>query len=256
MAVKEFYLLPSGFLTLDRSILLTGTDIGKKVRIPVYSILLISEEGPVLIDAGLNPEGIEHPKRAWGPRADLIKPEITEADDIRNRLKELNLDVSDIKMVIITHLHWDHTGALRFFNHCPIVVQRAELRFAFNPDSSFSAQYMKNHFDHPLNYQAIEGDHKIMDGISVIKTSGHTPGHQSVIIKLSSGAYYIFPGDAILVQENLTKKIPSSNNWSAEQSVESIFRLENISSFLGGKIIPSHDIVSWNNLKKSPEGYR
>lgn len=256
MSVKEFYILPGGFLSMDRSILLTATDMGQKLRVPVYSILLIHEEGPVLIDAGLNPEGLNDPEQAWGPRAKLIKPELKEGDAIRNRLQQLDLKVSDIKMVIVTHLHWDHTGGLRFFNHCPIFLQRAEFRFAFNPAPYVSEQYMRNHFDYPLNYQSIEGDQIILPGISVIKTPGHTPGHQSVLARLTSGAHYIFPGDAIPLQENLTRKIPSSNNWNAEQSMDSLYRLEHLALLLGAEIIPSHDMIKWDNLKKSPEAYR
>ena len=139
MAVKEIYILPGGIISSDRSIFLTAVDIGQKAKAPVYAVLLMHDEGPVLIDAGLNPDGLTDPEHTWGPRAKLFEMDFTEADDIRNRLKELNLKVSDIKMVIVTHLHWDHTGGLRFFDHCPIVVQREEFRFAFNPDSYFGA---------------------------------------------------------------------------------------------------------------------
>jgi len=254
--VKEIYILPGGFFNVDRSIFLTAVDIGQKIKAPVYSVLLVHDEGPIIIDVGLNPDGLTDPERAWGPRAKLIKPEITEADDIRNRLQELNLKVSDIKMVIITHLHWDHTGGLRFFNHCPIFLQRGELRFAFNPDTYLSQQYMRNHFDFPLNYKILEGDQIILPGISVIKTPGHTPGHQSVLAILISGSYFIFSGDAILIQENLNLKIPSSNNWNNEQSIDSIYRLDHLALLLGAEIIPSHDIIKWEALKKSPEVYR
>ena len=253
MAVKQIYILPCGFVTLDRSIFLTGVDMGQKMKAPIYSILLIHDEGPILIDAGLNPDGLTEPEQAWGPRAKLIKPEFTEADVIRNRLGELGLKVSDIKMVIVAHLHWDHTGGLRFFDHCPILVQREEYRFAFNPDSFFSPQYMRNHFDFPLDYQSIEGDRIILPGISVIKTPGHTPGHQSVLVKLKSGAFYLFTGDAINTRENLDRKILSSNNWNNGQALDSMHRLQHLSELLGAEVIHSHDIVQWETLKKSPE---
>ena len=227
--------------------------MGQKMKAPIYSILLIHDEGPILIDAGLNPDGLTEPEQAWGPRAKLIKPEFTEADVIRNRLGELGLKVSDIKMVIVAHLHWDHTGGLRFFDHCPILVQREEYRFAFNPDSFFSPQYMRNHFDFPLDYQSIEGDRIILPGISVIKTPGHTPGHQSVLVKLKSGAFYLFTGDAINTRENLDRKILSSNNWNNGQALDSMHRLQHLSELLGAEVIHSHDIVQWETLKKSPE---
>lgn len=229
--------------------------MGKKVKAPVYSILLLHGEGPILIDTGLNPDGLTDPERAWGPRAKLIQPELTQADDIRERLKELNLNVADIKTVILTHLHWDHTGGLRFFTHCPIITQKTEYRFAFHPDSFVSSQFMQNHIPFSLNYRILEGDQMIVPGISVIRTPGHTPGHQSIFVRLASGASYLLAGDAISLEENLTLKIPSSNNWNAQQAMESIYRLEHLSYLLKAEIIPSHDLGRWGSLKKSPEFY-
>ena len=255
MAVKRMYLLSGGILNADRSILLAGTDIGQKIKAPVISLLLIHEQGPVLVDTGLNPEGLTNPEGAWGARAKLIKPELTELDDIRNRLKEAGLRVEDVKMVILTHLHWDHTGGLRFFTHCPIVVQKEEHRFAYQPDSFVAAQYMPNHINFQLQYRLLEGDQVLLPGISVMKTQGHTPGHQSVLIRLGSGAFFIFAGDTISLEDNLTYKNPGSNSWSAHQSTESIYRLEHLSQLLPAQIIPSHDIQKWSGLKKFPEFY-
>ncbi len=255
MAVKRMYFFSGGVLNADRSILLCGIDIGKKIKSPVTSVLLLHDHGPILIDTGLNPDGLTDPEGAWGPRAKLIKPELTESDDIRNRLKEVGLRVEDVKMVILTHLHWDHTGALRFFTHCPIVVQKEEYRFAYQPDSFVAAQYMGNHINFPLNYRLVEGDQILLPGVSVLKTQGHTPGHQSILIRLKSGAYFIFAGDAISLEDNLILKIPGSNTWSAQESTDSIYRLEHLSKLLPAEIIPSHDIGKWSRLKKAPDYY-
>ncbi len=255
MAVRRMYLFSGGVLNADRSILLAGMDIGQKIKSPVTSVLLLHDQGPILVDTGLNPDGLTNPEGAWGPRAKLIKPELTESDDIRNRLKEVGLRVEDVKMVVLTHLHWDHTGGLRFFTHCPIVVQKEEYRFAFQPDSFVAAQYMSNHIHFPLQFRLLEGDQILVPGISVIKTQGHTPGHQSILIRLASGAYYLFAGDTISLEDNLKYKIPGSNTWSAQQSTDSICRLEHLSQLLPAEIIPSHDMRKWSSLKKPPEFY-
>jgi len=256
MGAREMYILPGGFINIDHSLLMGGVGMGKVIRAPVFSVLVIHDEGPILIDTGLNPEGRLDPDNAWGPRAKLIKPEVNAEDDIRARLGQLNLKPSDIRLVIITHLHWDHTGGLRFFTHCPIMVQKAEYRFAYNPDAFVSAQYMRNHFDYLLNYQLLEGDQMIMPGISVVKTPGHTPGHQSVLIRLDSGENHIISGDVISLRENLAAKVPGSNTWSAQQAVEGICRLEHLSLLLNAGIFPSHDVTEWEKFKKIPEGYR
>jgi N-acyl homoserine lactone hydrolase len=256
MGAKAMYILPGGFIHIDHSILMTGVGIGQIIKAPVFSVLVLHDEGPILIDTGLNPDGRTDPENTWGPRAKLIKPEVTEEDDIRERLGQLGLKPSDVRMVILTHLHWDHTGGLRFFTHCPIAVQKVEYRFAYHPDSFVSAPYMRNHFDYPLNYHLLEGDQMILPGVSVITTPGHTPGHQSLLIRLDSGANHIISGDVISLRENLTAKIPGSNTWNARLSFEGICRLEHFSQLLGTSIFPSHDALEWEKFRRSPEAYR
>jgi N-acyl homoserine lactone hydrolase len=256
MAVDSFYLLPTGIITIDRSILISGIDIGTKVKSPVYAVLLMHDEGPILIDTGLNPDGLIDPEKAWGPRAKLIKPEMTEQDTIESRLETLNIRVKDIKMVVLTHMHWDHTGSLRYFTHCPIVVQKSEHRFAFEPDSFVSGQYMDNHFNFPLQYNLIEGDRVLLPGVSVVRTPGHSPGHQSVIIKLRTGKYHIITGDALSTFENMRLKIPGSNVWDAQLAAESIYRIEHLSLLLGADVFTSHEDVKWFDFKKIPDCYR
>jgi N-acyl homoserine lactone hydrolase len=252
MGVEKIFILPGGFLDIDRSIFLSAMDMGQIIKAPVYSILLQTSEGPILIDTGLNPDGVKDPEHAWGARARLVPPKMTAADDVRQRLQELGLAMTDIRMVILTHLHWDHTGTLRFFRHCPIVVQREEHRFAFNPDPFLAAPYMANHLDAGLQYQFVDGDCQVAPGVSLIKTPGHTPGHQSVAVSTDAGARHIFAGDAAPLMVNLRGKIPLSNTYSARQCVDSLHRLDHLAQMLQARIHPSHDLEAYQSLNKSP----
>ncbi|MEK6653569.1 MAG: hypothetical protein AABY92_00235 [Thermodesulfobacteriota bacterium] len=94
MGAREMYILPGGFINIDHSLLMGGVGMGKVILAPVFSVLVIHDEGPVLIDTGLNPEGRLDPDSTWGPRAKLIKPEVNAEDDIRTRLGQLNLKPS------------------------------------------------------------------------------------------------------------------------------------------------------------------
>lgn len=136
-----------------------------------------------------------------------------------------------------------------------LLESRTGLSGHFAPDSFVAAQYMPNHIAFPLQFRMLEGDQVLLPGVSVIKTPDHTPGHQSVLVRLDSGASYIFAGDAISLEDNLIYKIPGSNTWSAQQSTDSIYRLEHLSHILSAQIIPSHDIQKWSELKKCPEFY-
>ena len=253
MSVDKIFILPNGCVDVDRSILLSAVDMGRKITCPVYSVLLFTTDGPVLIDMGLNPDGVKNPEGAWGPRAKLIKPQLSEEDDVRSRLAEVGLAITDIKMVILTHMHWDHTGALRFFRHCPVLVQRDEHRFAFSTDPYLAPPYMPNHLDPALDYHLLEGDGVIAEGISVFKTPGHTPGHQSVLVRNSEGKYYLFAGDASPLFENIKLKIPLSNTSNAKECVDSLYRIEHLARILDAEIIPGHDQEIYDKLRKCPE---
>jgi len=256
MAVREMYLLPCGSLELDQSILTAGMGMGTIVRSPSYAALIATDEGWILVDTGLNPDGLMNPEFAWGARAKVVRPAISRDDDIRNRLQEVEVSPKDIKMVINTHLHWDHTGGNRFFPDCPILVQKAEYRFALYPDKHISSPYMENHFKHPLNYQLIEGYLDIVAGVSVVPTPGHTPGHQSVVVKLPETGPMIIAGDAIYCNLNLEGPTPPGNCWSQPHAIDSIHKLMYLKEQLGGTFIPGHEPGLWQEFKSSPVSYR
>jgi len=134
-----------------------------------------------------------------------------------------------------------------------VVVQRDEHRFAFSPDPYLAAPYMPNHLDPSLSYRLLDGDSVVIDGVSVIKTPGHTPGHQSVLVRKSDGAAYIFAGDAVPLMENMRRKIPLSNTSSSKQCVESLYRVEHLAHITGAQIIPGHDMAVYDTLQKCPE---
>ncbi len=253
MAVEKIFILPGGFLDVDHSIFVSAVGMGQMIACPVYSVLLMTSDGPILIDVGFNPDGVKDPEHAWGPRAKLIPPRMKEEDDVRLRLKQLGVEITDVRMVILTHMHWDHTGSLRFFTHCPVVVQREEHRFAFSPDAYLASPYMQNHLDPALDYHLLEGDGIVVEGVSVFKTPGHTPGHQSVLVRQSNGKSFIFAGDAVPLMENMERKAPLSNTCNAKDCVDSLYRIEHLAHIVGAEIVPGHDMAVYENFKQSPE---
>jgi glyoxylase-like metal-dependent hydrolase (beta-lactamase superfamily II) len=74
-------------------------------------------------------------------------------------------------------------------------------------------------------------------------------------VKLTSGAFCIFSGDAINTQENLTRKIPSSNNYNSGLALDSMNRLEHLAQVLDAELLPAHDIITWETMRKAPEFY-
>jgi N-acyl homoserine lactone hydrolase len=91
-------------------------------------------------------------------------------------------ELGDVAAVINTHLHFDHCGGNRRFAGTPTYVQRVELAAAVAPN------YLEEWVRFPgATYVELDGDTKIAEGVSVLFTPGHSPGHQAVVVATDEG---------------------------------------------------------------------
>ncbi len=117
---------------------------------------------------------------------------------IEHALREVGLSPDDIDFVVMTHMHFDHSGGTtRFstsgsglapvFRRARHVVQRKEWKDAVKPNERNRASYLQENVA-PLaegggeRLWLVDGDTEIVPGVRVIPTPGHTAGHQSVLI--------------------------------------------------------------------------
>jgi glyoxylase-like metal-dependent hydrolase (beta-lactamase superfamily II) len=149
---------------------------GKRIWIPVYVFLIKGGDKNILVDTGLEqfvvPDHVEHD---YGL-------DIMEFEDA---LKSHNLSPEDIDIVIHTHLHNDHCENDYKCSNARIVVQKAEYEFFRNPHP-LDHRYYPDILD-DLDVELVEGDSKLMDGIDLIFSPGHTPGGQSIAVRTSAG---------------------------------------------------------------------
>jgi glyoxylase-like metal-dependent hydrolase (beta-lactamase superfamily II) len=115
---------------------------------------------------------------------------------IGDALREVGLSPDDIDFVVMTHLHFDHSGGATrhatsgsglapVFRRARHVVQRREWEDATNPHERNRASYLQENLA-PLGeaglLQLVDGEAEIVPGVRVVPTPGHTAGHQSVLI--------------------------------------------------------------------------
>ena len=148
---------------------------------PVLAFAIRHADGLVLVDTGIG-EGNEWIDTNYRPRS----------RDVREALAGAKLDPDDVRVIVNTHLHFDHCGQNRAFPGVQIHVQQAELDLALREGHT-----IVEWVDFPeARYEAVEGDREIVDGVSVLATPGHTSGHQSVTVRTGDGLVLIL-GQAV-----------------------------------------------------------
>src|SRR5262249_11623135 len=137
------------------------------------------------------------------------------------QLDQLGVKPSDIKYVAVSHTHPDHIGNMALFPQSMLLVQKAEYEWPSPVGPRFKA-------DHPVT--KLEGDHDVFgDGsVMIISTPGHTPGHQSLLVKLPKTGAVLLSGDAVHFKENWENRRVPEGNDSKDKTVASMQRMADL----------------------------
>lgn len=251
----KLYLLNFGYCDVDKGMVLTpGSGVGERIKIPIVGYLIETDDGRhVLVDTGMHRKHIADPDATFRghPFGQFLTTIMKPEDDPVNRLAELGLTPGDIDILVSTHFHFDHAGNHADFGASRIVSQREAYEYAkANP-----APFPVDIWDLPhLNYEMIDGDIELLPGIDLLNTSGHVPGHQSVVVRLPNTGTVVLTIDAIYTMENYEK-----DNWEGqtlpEQGRENAHRLVAIAEQENGLLITGHDPAAWAELKYAPFYY-
>ena len=213
-------------------------------EIPVVCYLVQTGDGRnILIDSGL-PEIIPEDASDFQNGRDVIA-----------QLADIGLQPDDIDTVISTHYDIDHAGRHAAFTKARYVVQRVHhLDAASNP--RFAAT--RPQWDQPVErIRLLDGDAELLPGLELIETSGHVPGHQSVLVRLPGMGPVLLPIDAVPFGEGFTRDTQDdgSNLDAAAIRASTIKLLDRVEREHIGLVIFGHDSEQWQGLKKLPEFY-
>ena len=228
-------LLNVGWISSSAALWRQGEDARRRIRFPVPAYLIEAGSERILIDTGLNPDAIADPAGFYGrPEAGLF--ELEQERDVTEQV-----DVGSLTMIVLTHLHFDHAGALtRLPSSIPIVVQRREWEAGTDEAS------IRRNFLFPRDYAVedreivlIDGDHDLLgDGsIQLLLTPGHTPGHQSVRV----GPRLVLGADVAHFQATFEDRRFPSFGDDLEAQGRSLQRLRGIRD-TGVRVLPGHDV--------------
>lgn len=170
------YPIPLFRTTGDMSRVTWRFNIGKSLALVNYVWYIAGTSERILVDAG---GSSDYFSRALGTPVEYIQT-------VDMGLSKLGVAPQDINLVIVTHLHFDHIAHASLFTKAKILVQSDELEFALNPQPMFAPVYPRQFID-GVKFEPIEGDIKISEEVSVVRTPGHSPGGQSVLVNTAQG---------------------------------------------------------------------
>jgi N-acyl homoserine lactone hydrolase len=248
--------LCGGYLELDRASMLSDLAPGSPWTVPVPAYLVIHPRGRFLFDTGVHRQTMTDPVGRMGQeRARRIQVRSRPGDDVVSQLAHVGLRPEDITHVANSHLHFDHCGGNEFFPRSTILVQRREMEAARRVGGVESYNPSVIDFDHPLAYELIDGEHDVFgDGtVLLIPTYGHTPGHQSLLLRPSRDRRLVCAADACYTRENLDRDVLPRILWHAPTMSESLARLRRLQEREGATLYYGHDPDQWRVTPRAPQ---
>lgn len=198
----------------------------------------------MLVDTGMPPVAADDElglKREYGIEPAWIRPVMSAENRVDRQLRQLGVQPADLDLVINTHFHFDHAGGNAFFAGVTIAVQREEL------DAAVSEDYLPI-WDAPgLEFRSVEGDWSPMPGVEMLHTPGHTPGHQSMLVRFEKREAWLFTWDAVYTEEHwLNHSLGAVVDVPRARS--SVNRLRQMVTDERAKLIFGHDAAQWEGF--------
>ena len=168
---------------------------------------------------------------------------------LQAQIEQLGLKPDDINVMAVSHTHPDHTGNVELFPQAMLYVQKAEYEW---PGPNNEPRFKPSH---PV--EQLTGDKDVFgDGsVTILSTPGHTPGQQSLMVRLPKTGVVVLSGDAAHFKDNYDNRRVPSNNASKEQSLASMQRIADVLSKEEAQFWINHDKAQRDGQKMAPEFY-
>jgi glyoxylase-like metal-dependent hydrolase (beta-lactamase superfamily II) len=163
--------------------------------------------------------------------------------------------LDDVKYVVISHLHLDHTGYMHAFPKAKFLIMAHELRYAYWPDPDRRAVFIFDDIAPTRNFDWLELDSDLDlfdDGsLHMLKTPGHTPGECSLYVRLPNRKILLV-GDTIHLRAQIDTGATMPLDTDPTQAALSIQRVKAIRDMHEATVWISHDPEDWVDLPHAP----
>ena len=231
-------------------------------EIPVPWFLIRHPLGNVVIDGGNAVEAAIDPRGHWGAVVDAYDPVMDVADNCVDQCRGIGVRPEDVRYLLQSHLHLDHTGAVGRFPRATTFVQRIEHEYAHAPDWFSKAAYIRQDFDKPgVDWKFLGGEYTdnfdlFGDGaIRMIFTPGHSPGHQSFLVRLPNTGPVLLTIDAAYTMDHWEERALPGLVCSSVDAARSVRKLRRIAEETGAMVVTGHDPVLWRSFQHAPASF-
>jgi len=230
--------------------------------IPVPWFLIRHPRGNVVIDGGNAVEAAIDKRAHWGNVVDAYDPIMDVHEGCVEQCRSVGVEPESVRFVVQSHLHLDHSGAVGRFPKAQHIVQRLEYDYAFNPDWFSAGAYIRPDFDRPgLDWKFLGGEYTdnfdlFGDGVlRMIFTPGHSPGHQSFLLRLPNTGPVLLTIDAAYTMDHWNDKALPGLVCSSVDAVHSVHKLHKIAEDTGAMVVTGHDPDHWKTFRKAPAAF-
>jgi N-acyl homoserine lactone hydrolase len=246
--VEKLYILNCGEgVAGDISRWSPGVNEGKSMDFVDTCYLIKHAQGWFLWDTGI-PDAVAAMPNGLPP-ADPKAIHWRRPKTLAAQLDQLGVMPSEIEAMAVSHTHPDHIGNVEMFPSTMLYVQKAEYEW---PGADGAPRFKP---EHPAT--KLEGDRDVFgDGsITILSTPGHTPGHQSLLVKLPKTGAVVLSGDAVHFRDNWDNRRVPALNFNKEQTLDSMQKIADTLTKENAQLWINHDKAQRDGLKMSPEFY-
>jgi len=232
----------------------------RNTNMSVACYLVVHPRGTLLFDTGL-PDSAQGRPFNESPLNGQPNPPSTAyfmlvTSTLKSQLAAIGFAADKITYLALSHFHGDHVGNANDYAGSVWLVQKTEYDAMFSPNvpaASINSSYgrLKN-----SKNQILQGDHDVFgDGTVVLKsTPGHTPGHQSLYVKLARTGGIVLSGDLYHYPEERTLgRMPEREKTTGTPASRAA--LEAFMKEVKAELWIEHDITAYSKQKKSPQYY-
>ena len=244
--VDKLYVIDCGHISApDQSRWSPGVNVGVPIELSDNCYLIHHAKGWFLWDTGLSDKLADKPGGVTLPNGMHVQ----RAKTLVASLAALGVRPDDIGAIAVSHSHPDHVGNVEEFPHAMLYVQKAEYDW---PGEGGAPRFKA---EHPVT--KVEGDRDVFgDGtVVLLATPGHTPGHESLLVRLPKTGAVVLSGDAVHFKSNWDNRRVPGFNASKDDTLASMQKIADILAKEHAQLWINHDKPQSDSLKKAPEFY-